>query len=177
MADQEPTAQNLQDEWNAIATERETGVAAPEPKAPPPAQESNQVQTPPADPYDSLPVAAQEKLRRFDLLEQHNGQLAAQLKEFAGRVSALQSEFAKSRTVSPAGVAPNQTQIAAAAKDPEKWESLKKDFPEWSEGIEAFVDARFARHQAPAGLTPEQVEQMIAGRGGGLAEPNPRLQK
>jgi hypothetical protein len=166
------TPEQAQAEWNSMAAARddsegisfkaETPPATPEVKPEEPKTEPVEEPTQ-VDPYEGLPVAAREKLQNFDQLVLQNQQLAQQLKEFAGRVSSLQSEFAKSRQATPAGQGPNQTQIAAAAKDPEKWEALKKDFPEWGEGIEAFVSSRLGQ-LAGQGMTAEQVEQVIAQR-------------
>jgi hypothetical protein len=89
-------------------------------------------------------------------------QLVNELKEAKGRIGALQSEFAKARQAQPAEQ-PTQKQIAAAQVDPEKWAALKQDFPEWGEGITAYVEARLGQ-LGGAGLTSEQVEQLVSQR-------------
>lgn len=164
MAD--PTAQ---DEWNAVAAERDTGTtpaaaavetAPVETAAPTPEVVETAPETP-ADPYAAFDPATQAKLRSFDALASSFPQFERTLKETAGRVSSLQSDFARSRQAQPAGEAPSSKQVAAAVKDPEKWSSLKKDFPEWGEGIEAFVDARVGALSG-SGMTAEQLEQAIA---------------
>lgn len=160
MADPTP-----QEQWDAVAAETvaentPTPVAVVE--ATPAAIETPAVVVE-ADPYEGLSPDVRAKLERFDSMSETVQQQATLLKETAGRVSSMQSEFAKSRQAQPAAGAPSQTQVAQAAKDPEKWASLKKDFPEWGEGIEAFVDARVGA-LAGSGLTAEQVEAAIATR-------------
>lgn len=44
--------------------------------------------------------------------------------------------------------APTQAQIDAAAKDPEKWEALKKDFEEWTQATEEYVKRQLAAERA-----------------------------
>ena len=129
-----------------------------------------------ADPLEGLPAAAREKLAQFDQLVQQNQQLVQQLRETAGRVSKMQSEWDRSRQAQPTSQQPTQTQIAAAAKDPGKWDSLKKDFPEWGEGIEAFVESRLDK--VSSGVSPEQIEQLVAQRvDGANAQFEDRLQR
>ena len=47
--------------------------------------------------------------------------------------------------------------------DPEKWAALKQDFPEWGEGITAYVESRLGQ-LGGTGLSSEQVEQLVAQR-------------
>ena len=172
-----PAAPVTQDDWNAVkaevagdtqatTTEVKTGEApaqaAAATEATPPAQEVA------ADPYAGLTPEVRAKLEGFDRLMEEQPKLLNALKETQGRVSALQSEFAKQRQAQPA-VAPTQTAIAAAAKDPEKWSALKKDFPEWGDGITEFVDARLAA-LGRSGVSPEQLEAVVAQRVGSATE-------
>lgn len=164
------TQEQATQEWDSIRAEREEGTE-PKPPETPPAEAK---ETPPAtaaqgapteqaqvDPFEGLPAAAREKLAKFDELAAANQQLMNQLRETAGRVSKMQSEWDRSRQAQPAGGAPTQAQVAAATKDPEKWETLKKDFPEWGDGIEAFVTARIGQIGAQ-GPSQAQIEQMLA---------------
>jgi hypothetical protein len=166
---------DLASEWAAVAAERDQPTtsepavvieeaapatpAAVTPVAEPAAAAPEVV----VDPYAGLSPDVKAKLERFDAMSDTLKNTAIALKETQGRVSSLQSEFAKTRQAQPAGDTPNAKQIAAA-KDPEKWATLKKDFPEWAEGIEAFVDARAAAAMQGSGMTPEQVEQLVATR-------------
>ena len=153
-------------EWNAVATERETPPETPPEVAPQVALES----APPADapeqkavdPYEGLHPDVRARLERFDQMAASQAQLVNELREAKGRIGALQSEFAKARQATPAEQ-PTQRQIAAAQTDPEKWAALKQDFPEWGEGITAYVESRLGQ-MGGVGLTPEQVEQLVAQR-------------
>jgi hypothetical protein len=50
--------------------------------------------------------------------------------------------------------------IAAAAKNPEKWEQLKQDFPEWAGAMEEYVAAKIGGQQQQ-GISPEAVAQFV----------------
>lgn len=171
MAEATPDAQS---EWDAVAAERDPATPAPvvveeaTPAQAAVAEPTEAVVVEPvvvADPYEGLSPDVKAKLERFDSLSDTVQKQALLLKETQGRVASMQSEFAKTRQAQPAGDAPSSTAVAQAAKDPEKWASLKKDFPEWGEGIAAFVEARVDALKG-SGLTPEQVEQVVAQRVG-----------
>ena len=164
-------------EWAAVAAEREAeNGSAPIVKEEAPAQAAagtekteattastaaaEPAKSEPEDPYKDLPADVQAKLKAFDAMSGTVSGLEQRLKEATGRIGSLQSEFAKTRKA--AGDAPNQKQIAEAAKDPEKWTALKADFPEWGDGIEAFVDARMAGLKS--GLSSEDLEQLVASK-------------
>jgi hypothetical protein len=156
-------------EWDSVAAERE-GAATPAETPPELTPETIPETTPeaaaaeqkPVDPYEGLHPDVRARLERFDQMAASQQQLVNELKEAKGRIGALQSEFAKARQAKPAEQ-PSQTQIAAAQKDPEKWTALKQDFPEWGEGITAYVESRLGQLTG-VGLTPEQIEQLVAQR-------------
>lgn len=156
-------------DWNAIQQEREGGSAPPETPPETPLETVSEVapagqaqEQKPVDPYEGLHPDVRAKLERFDQMATSQQQLINELKEAKGRIGALQSEFAKARQAQPAEQ-PTQRQIAAAQTDPEKWAALKQDFPEWGEGITAYVESRL-NQLGGVGLTPEQVEQLVAQR-------------
>lgn len=178
MADPNVTVTATQADWDAVAAERAGGTPAPViNESPDNAAETETADKPldaapgagakpepkkEVDPYAGYAPDVQARLKKADEVLAQFPQLVNELKEAKGRIGALQSDWAKSRQQPAAGDAPNQKQIQEAAKDPEKWESLKKDFPEWGEGIQAFVESRLKA--LPGGLTTEQVEQMVASR-------------
>lgn len=157
-------------EWNSVAQERQDPTAPPVQNAPPeepkaetaPAQET-QVQEA-VDPYAGLHPDVRAKLERFDQMAASQASLMNDLKAATGRIGALQSEFSKLRQ--PAAGQPTQTQVTAAAKDPEKWAALKSDFPEWGTAITDYVESRIGTLGTP-GLTQEQVEQIVAAKSEG----------
>jgi len=71
-----------------------------------------------------------------------------------GRMAAMQQEANQARQAAMQE-APTQTAIVSAAKNPEKWEQLKQDFPEWAGAMEEFVASKIGNQQQ--GLTPQQV--------------------
>lgn len=171
------TQEQLQNLWNEEAQKLEAGdqpaeeIQADAPEAPPQddpvPQEEQAAPEPVADPLASLPEEFKAKLAKIDQLEQANAQLLHHVKTAEGRVAAMQREFQQARQaatqVAPQD-APSQGQMAAAAKNPEKWEQLKQDFPEWAGAMEEYVAAKLGSvqpQQAP-GLTPEQVQELVS---------------
>lgn len=113
------------------------------------------------DPLEGLSPAVRAKLAQIDELANQNAQLLHHVKTTEGRVAAMQREAEQARraaTQVAAKDAPTQNAIASAAKNPEKWEQLKQDFPEWAGAMEEYVASKIGSAQPqPQGLTPEQV--------------------
>ncbi len=118
----------------------------------------------PEDPLASLPEAVRAKLAQIDELATANAQLLHHVKTAEGRVAAMQREFQQARVaqqqVAPQE-APSQGQIANAAKNPEKWEQLKEDFPEWAGAMEEYVASKLGSVQSQQGLDPQQVAAFV----------------
>lgn len=171
MADQDTS----QADWDAVAAERDgapivtTKDPALETLQEEPKVEAAVVEAAAEEKTEATPGWSAEQQAQLDQLMRTFPQLVNELKETKGRVGALQSELAK-RQAQPAADTPNSTQVAAAVKDPEKWASLKKDFREWGEGIEAFVDARVGALPKGGGLTSEDVERQVAAATAGLTQ-------
>ena len=76
----------------------------------------------------------------------------------------MQREFQQARTaqqtVSPQD-APSQGQIVTAAKNPEKWEQLKQDFPEWAGAMEEYVASQLGSVQSRQGVDPNQIAAYV----------------
>lgn len=115
----------------------------------------------PSAPQSTLPPEVMAALAEINQLKQANAQLLHHVKTAEGRVSAMQREFQQARvaqqTVAP-NQAPSQGQVSAAAKNPEKWDALKQDFPEWAGAMEEYVASKIGSQtpQQPQ-LTAEQV--------------------
>lgn len=116
------------------------------------------------DPLASLPEAVRAKLAQIDELATANAQLLHHVKTAEGRVAAMQREFQQARMaqqqVAPQD-APSQGQIVNAAKNPEKWEQLKEDFPEWAGAMEEYVASKLGSVQPQQGLDPQQVAAFV----------------
>lgn len=169
------TTDAAQDAWDQEAALLEAGNSAPadgsDASNPEPIDAGNPVDagdidpidndpagTPePADPLAGLPDAVKAKLARIDQLEH-------QVRSSEGRVAAMQREFQQARQaatqVAPQD-APSKGEIATAAKNPEKWEKLKSDFPEWGEAMEEYVAAKMGGIQLTPGLDPRVVAQFV----------------
>ena len=170
--DNQLTQEQLQDLWNQEAKKLDAGeepadeLQGAAPDAPPQEEQVPEPQAtePAADPLASLPEEFKAKLAKIDQLEQANAQLLHHVKTAEGRVAAMQREFQQARQaatqVSPQE-APSQGQMAAAAKNPEKWEQLKQDFPEWAGAMEEYVAAKLGSTQA-SGLSPQQVQELVS---------------
>lgn len=150
------------DDWNSVTEERTTGVA---PAEVPPQEDSQVVETaenqaqPVAkeeeDPYAGLSPAVRAKLEKFDQIAEMLPQLNTTLKETAGRVGSLQSQWAKQQQ--QLASQPTPAELEQASKGKKSWQAIKEEFPDWAEGIESFVNER-----AKPGATQEELERQIA---------------
>ena len=113
----------------------------------------------PEDPLAGLSPTVRAKLAQIDELAQANAQLLHHVKTTEGRVAAMQREAQQARQAAMQE-APTQTAIASAAKNPEKWEQLKQDFPEWAGAMEEYVASKMGDQQQQ-NLTPEQVTNYV----------------
>lgn len=118
----------------------------------------------PEDPLAGLSDVVRAKLAQIDELATANAQLLHHVKTAEGRVAAMQREFQQARVaqqqVAPQE-APSQGQIVNAAKNPEKWEQLKEDFPEWAGAMEEYVASKLGSVQPQQGLDPQQVAEFV----------------
>lgn len=175
--DEELTQERMQELWNEEAKKLDAGDESPateaqaaEPQDSDPApqidvQETAAAAEQPDDPLAGLPEGVRAKLAQIDQLAQANAQLLQHVRSAEGRVAAMQREFqqakAAQQSVAPQE-APSQGQMAAAAKNPEKWEQLKSDFPEWAGAMEEYVAAKLGSVPRGApGLTPQQVQDLV----------------
>ena len=175
--DTELTTEQMQDIWNEEANTREAeespnlDAVAPE-TTPETVEGQPQVEPEPqaapeqeaVDPFDSLPEAVKAKLAEIDQIKEANAQLLHHVKTAEGRVAAMQREFEQARkaqqSVAPTD-APSQQAIATAAANPEKWEQLKQDFPEWAGAMEEYVSSKLSSVSVPQGLQADQVVDYV----------------
>lgn len=156
-----PPDEYTQDAWNDVAAEREDPPQnAPEQQsvaAEPEVRES----APAADPLADVNPEVRSRLAKLDELATAMPQLVNELREARGRIGSLQSQWAKAQQQLQSQ--PSQAQIAAA-KTPDKWEALKKDFPEWGDAISEFFDHRAAALGRQTGPSQEEIEQLVTQR-------------
>ena len=154
--------------WNEEAAKLDVGESSPafeaQSIAPETPQESEvQIASQPesvADPLAGLPEEVKQALGKITQLEHANSQLLHHLKTTEGRVAAMQREAQQARQAATQD-APTQTAIASAAKNPEKWEQLKQDFPEWAGAMEEYVGAKLSNMQQPNGVQATHVVDYV----------------
>ena len=155
------SADPLADE--SLAAAPETPQTETQTDLEPQAQEAQQPEQE-EDPYAGLSPAIRAQLARIDELAQANAQLLHHVKTTEGRVAAMQREAQQARQaatqVAPQD-APTQVAIASAAKNPEKWEQLKQDFPEWADAMEEYVASKLGAPSQQQNLSPEAVAQFV----------------
>ena len=142
--------------WNEEAAKLSADPSAPEllATAPETPQEPEAQELAPEDPLAGLSPTVRAKLAQIDELAQANAQLLHHVKTTEGRVAAMQREAQQARQAATQD-APSQVAIVNATKNPEKWEQLKQDFPEWAGAMEEYVSSKLGNSQQ--NLTPEQV--------------------
>jgi hypothetical protein len=161
--------------WNEEADKLDAGDQSPAfesqasaPETPPQdtlEPEAASIQAQAADPLAGLPEEVRLALGKITQLEQANAQLLHHVKTAEGRVAAIQREFQQGRQAATAvDAAPSQGQMAAAAKNPEKWEQLKQDFPEWAGAMEEYVGSKLSGMQSgvQAMQVVDYVQQQLA---------------
>jgi hypothetical protein len=172
--------QLTEEQAQAIWEEEAAKKAAPEETPPQPEAESEpepepqpEPQPEPEDPLAGLPPILREKLAKVDELERLNADLTQHVKRAEGRVASIQRQMqaAASQATDKVGAsnAPTAAAVAAATKSPEKWDSLKADFPEWAEATEEYVASRLAG-VSTGGQDPEQVRTLLKEEAGVLRE-------
>jgi hypothetical protein len=161
--------------WNEEADKLDAGDHSPAfesqasaPETPPQETlnlEDASTQAQAADPLAGLPEEVRLALGKITQLEHANAQLLHHVKTAEGRVAAIQREFQQGRQAATSvDAAPSQGQMAAAAKNPEKWEQLKQDFPEWAGAMEEYVGSKLNGMQSgvQAMQVVDYVQQQLA---------------
>jgi hypothetical protein len=171
--EQQLSEEETQKLWNEEAAKLESGDQPPAfetqgtvPDTPPQEDPQPQAAAPAqgqeVDPLAGLPEPVKQALARITELETANSQLLHHVKTAEGRVAAMQREFQQARQAQQAVApqdAPTQGDIAAAAKNPETWEQLKQDVPEWAGAMEEYVGAKLNGMQS--GVQANQVVEYV----------------
>lgn len=163
-----PTPEELQQMWE----EEASATSAPDQSAEetPPNDEASsvagQAAEVPAEDATETALAVDPLQQRLEELTATNNQLLERMRKTEGHIGGLTSELNRTKEKLAAGitssqssmVAPTDTQMAAAAQNPEKWERLKEDFPEWADGVAAYLDSRLP---AKGGVDQEQINSLV----------------
>lgn len=182
------TQEQAQEIWNqleredaGVATAPEAPPVGGEPAADPPADgvsgepdksKSGTAGEPPHDEWAGVPQVLRDKItemadRLGALGADRLDRIEAALNATVGRVGSIQSTLAKQAEMHKAATAaaatsqaaPSKEQIASAVKNPEKWDRLKADFPEWADGVAEFLEARLASLPKPEDTWKQPLEE------------------
>lgn len=101
------------------------------------------------DPWEGVPPIVRQTLEGISGKLGTLDTLSQDLKRTSGRVAVIQGELATAKaTAKTMENAPSAAQIEAAAKDPEEWAELKKEFPEWTTATEGYIKQALAAERA-----------------------------
>jgi hypothetical protein len=118
-----------------------------------PKEEPAQAEPQPEDKPDPL----KDVLARLEKYEKSHDTLSGKLGRLMQSHEQIQQSLATAQAAAKqVGDAPSKQEITSAAKDPEKWAALKKDYPDWATATEELLDARIPKFDA------EAFEQKIA---------------
>jgi hypothetical protein len=163
------SSEEVQNLWNEEASKlgadgdtsaSELLATAPETPQEPELEQAQIEPEQPDDPLAGLSLTVRAKLAQIDDLAQANAQLLHHVKTTEGRVAAMQREAQQARQAAMQET-PTQTAIVSAAKNPEKWEQLKQDFPEWAGAMEEYVTSKIGVPSQQQSLSPEAVAQFV----------------
>lgn len=151
--------------WNEVAAER-SGDPVEKPSVPEPKesqvieQKQGEAKAEPEAAKPTTEELLQQAIQRVEKLEGrtrnvegHIGGLSNQNRALAERIAAAQSA-AKSVSDSP-----TSEQIKKAVANPEQWEALKSDFPEWSSATEKFIDHKLS---SVASVDAAKVNELVS---------------
>jgi hypothetical protein len=166
--------------WDELAAGHDTDAAqtavvppAAEPEEPPePAQTTpaSTAQEPATDPT-AAPAAAEVKPDPMAELAEKIGKLEGQLRNVSGHIGGLNQGQQQLREMLTAGKAaadavkdaPSAQQVAEAMKNPDEFEALRDDFPEWARATELLLDARLKNLTAQQ-PDPAAIDKIVAER-------------
>lgn len=169
MEENQLSSEEVQNLWNEEASKlgadgdtsaSELLATAPETPQEPELEQAQIEPEQPDDPLAGLSLTVRAKLAQIDDLAQANAQLLHHVKTTEGRVAAMQREAQQARQAAMQET-PTQTAIVSAAKNPEKWEQLKQDFPEWAGAMEEYVTSKIGVPSQQQSLSPEAVAQFV----------------
>lgn len=121
--------------------------SAPIPEIDKPSEQAEAIEKP--DPWEGVPPIVRQTLEGISAKLGAVDALSQDIKTTAGRVAAIQSGLATAKaTAKTMENAPTAAQIDAAAKDPEEWAELKREFPEWTTATEGYIKQALAAERA-----------------------------
>jgi hypothetical protein len=94
------------------------------------------------DPWKDVPPAIRQSFEALD----------HRFKSFEGRIGGFQKALDEARAKTPAADAPTKREIQRAIKNPESWERMKVEFPDFFTAVEERINAE--REAAPSAASP-----------------------
>lgn len=172
----EPTAEEIWNEEAAkrnttattAAVEAKTSIDTPAPVEAAPEGTPDQAsaeavtgtETPPAEPAPPSDTdLLQQILSKMDKLEGRTRNVEGHIGGLKNAQQQLHAAMEAARKQTGSDESPTQKQVAQAFSNPQKWEELKKDFPEWAEATEELLGARLASVNSAG--SPDTFEKLI----------------
>lgn len=184
MADETLTPEQAEAIWNEEAAK----LDKPEANDPVVAKESEQVtevatetETPPKQAEEPKQEEKQEKVEETPPQDPVIAELRAKLEKLEGRqrnveghIGGIKQQLTDTLTVAQAAAkatpnAPTASQVAEAIKDPDEWQELKDEFPQWATATEKLLESRLKSVAAPA-FDPSQLQAEVDQRIQGLTQ-------
>lgn len=111
----------------------------------------------PPEPDDSMKVL----LERLDKLENRTRNTEGHIGGLNHQQRLLQETLqAASKAAVKVDDAPTQAQVTEAMANPQEWESLKGDFPEWATATEKFMEAKLSRIKPVATVDQKEITRL-----------------
>ena len=156
--DKEQSAQEIWDQELASKDDQPAASQPIESKVTEPAA-TEQVKQEPAKPTTEELLT--QALARVEKLEGRTRNVEGHIGGLTSQQRALHETLTAARTAAvEVKDAPTQAQVKEAISNPEQWERLKGEFPDWSEATEKFLDSRLAGIKTGADV--ETVNQLVA---------------
>lgn len=86
----------------------------------------------------------QEILSRLEKAEQLNSKLAGHIGGLTRSQKEMQEKLSAAQAVPKSVDAPSKAQVAQAASDPEEWERMRTEFPEFTNATESFLNSKLS---------------------------------
>lgn len=157
------TQEQAKAEWDRLDQEDGSPAEHPvEPKAqdaePAAPAEAQAPAEPAADPYADLPPMVRDEIAGLRALTE---QMQNRLRNVEGNVGGLKSQLQAAKEVrSAGGDAPTESELRRAQVDPEAAARLRRDYPEFADGVSSLIQHELASRAQPeaSGVSREDLE-------------------
>lgn len=98
-------------------------------------------------------------IERLDKLENRTRNTEGHIGGLNHQQKQLQETLAASKAVK-VDDAPTQAQVTEAMANPQEWEALKEDFPDWASATEKFLEAKISRIKPGSAIAQEELKRV-----------------